>query len=51
MITAQGQIVDACSLCTECIPFDQAVTACTFAVVAGVVLTMLAYRIGVWLRK
>ena len=50
MIPTQ-QTIDACSLCTECIPFDQAVTACTLAVIAGVVLSALAYKVGVWLRK
>ena len=48
---ASGTMIDVCMLCTKCIPFDQAVTVCTLTVLASVILAVIAYKVGVWLRR
>ena len=51
MIPTTYAPVAVANLCTNSIPFDQAISACTLAVIAGSILTILAYKVGLWLRR
>lgn len=51
MIPTTHAPIAAANLCTGYIPFDQAATACALTVILGSFLTILMYRIGLWLRK
>lgn len=46
-----GAPIDVCSLCGDAIPLEDAKFACILVAIASSLFTLVAYKVGLWLRK